>query len=348
MKKPTVLLLLPYPATSFMQRDEAILRSAFSTTTYIYPGSRLKLVTDLLRMIIAGKADIVVCWFIMPNYALVVASLAKLLWRRVVFIAGGLDVDWVQSLNYGAMASPRARQRFLPTLKRSDLILAFSDFSAVRIAHWASYRPAGLHTLYFEVDSNYFQPPSDLSQKERLAVTVCYTINSDTAAQKGVDTFVQAAATLPDVQFVVVGKMEATAVSLQAIASSNVQFVGRISDLELLALYQRAGAYVQLSAHEGFGVAVAEAMACGCIPVITDPASYQTSMPEVVGECGYQAAFGDVQALAVAVRLAVEAAPAQRQAARQRIVEWFAPGTRQQAMINWLRQLDPQKAEEKK
>ena len=61
-----------------------------------------------------------------------------------------------------------------------------------------------------------------------------------------------------------------------------VRFLGRVSDLELIALYSMADVFAFPSFAEGFGVPPLEAMACGT-PVIT---SNTSSLPEVVGDAG--------------------------------------------------------------
>ncbi len=59
-----------------------------------------------------------------------------------------------------------------------------------------------------------------------------------------------------------------------------VLLTGRVSEETKIALYQHAGMYVTPSLHEGFGMTVLEAMACG-VAVI---ASNRTSLPEVAGD----------------------------------------------------------------
>jgi glycosyltransferase involved in cell wall biosynthesis len=62
-------------------------------------------------------------------------------------------------------------------------------------------------------------------------------------------------------------------------AQDGVEYVGRVSDAELLGLYRGAAAYVDASLYEGFGYQVLEAMACGTPVVATDV----TSIPEITG-----------------------------------------------------------------
>ena len=54
-----------------------------------------------------------------------------------------------------------------------------------------------------------------------------------------------------------------------AAAPPNVSFPGHVSRAALRDLYARAAVVAQLSRHEGFGVAAAEAAAMGCALVTT-------------------------------------------------------------------------------
>ncbi|HAW59524.1 MAG TPA: hypothetical protein DCX03_11040 [Bacteroidales bacterium] len=76
-----------------------------------------------------------------------------------------------------------------------------------------------------------------------------------------------------------------------------VTFCGYIPETDLVKLYNVSDLFVFPSLHEGFGLPVLEAMACGC-PVI---ASNTTSLPEVVGNAGVMVNPYSVDELATAI-----------------------------------------------
>ena len=86
---------------------------------------------------------------------------------------------------------------------------------------------------------------------------------------------------------------------------ADVEFLGRVSDEELVDLYRGASVFLDPSLYEGFGYGVLEAMACGA-PVV---ASDRTSMPEVVGEAGLLCDPESPAELAAAVRRVLDEPP---------------------------------------
>ncbi len=66
------------------------------------------------------------------------------------------------------------------------------------------------------------------------------------------------------------------------VREGSVRVLGYLPDAELPALYAHATAVLYLSRYEGFGLPVAEAMACGALVI----ASNATSIPEVLGDAG--------------------------------------------------------------
>jgi glycosyltransferase involved in cell wall biosynthesis len=76
--------------------------------------------------------------------------------------------------------------------------------------------------------------------------------------------------------------------------SKRVQFHYDPNDQELAALYSRCDALVSPSHHEGFGVAVAEAVAAGCFVITTDAGA----LPETSGGLGLVYPSGSAEQLA--------------------------------------------------
>jgi len=102
-------------------------------------------------------------------------------------------------------------------------------------------------------------------------------------------------------QLLVTGKPTAEFCTLADAANARtagcINFLGFVSEEALIALYNRADAFVFPSRYEGFGLPILEAMACGC-PVIC---SNTTSLPEVAGEAALMIDPEDPAALAEAI-----------------------------------------------
>lgn len=83
--------------------------------------------------------------------------------------------------------------------------------------------------------------------------------------------------------------------------SDRVLFPDFFSDADLPALYAGATLFVYPSLYEGFGLPIAEAMACGT-PVVTSNAS---SLPEVAGDAALYFDPRDIEAMADAIQRAL-------------------------------------------
>jgi glycosyltransferase involved in cell wall biosynthesis len=87
--------------------------------------------------------------------------------------------------------------------------------------------------------------------------------------------------------------------------------------------------YVQASRHEGFGLAVAEAMLAGCVPVVMNV----TAMPEVVGDAGVLIESQRPEDVAAGIRRALELGPDANPAARERILTAFPMERRREGIL---------------
>ncbi len=102
---------------------------------------------------------------------------------------------------------------------------------------------------------------------------------------------------------------------LARLEGQGVRHLGRIPRSELIAVLQGARALVYPSLYEGFGLPVAEAMACG-VPVLV---SDRSSLPEVAGDAGLLFDPTDAEGLAAALaRIATDSDLARALGARGR------------------------------
>lgn len=346
---PAVLVVTPAISDGFMRDDLRLLhRFAAAGTLELSrtpaPGGRfLGRVTRVLLnfallayRILRYDMRVVIFWFATRNYAPAMAGLARLLGARVIVITGGKDVSWLPELEWGDMGSAWHRATTGVLMRLADSVLPFSESATREVA--ARYSPRRLRTAYPAVDTEFFTFGED--QARTRVISCCYEYTRDTIRQKGLDQFAEVARRLPDVTFELVGSpvddaARAFAASLPANVIATARIPSRHGYRNALA---RACVYVQLSAHEGFGVAVAEAMACGCVPVVSD----RYSLPEVVGDAGTVLPFGDLDAAAVAIRQALTAGHDRRTAARARVVERFASPKRAALLHEELARLIPE------
>jgi glycosyltransferase involved in cell wall biosynthesis len=117
-----------------------------------------------------------------------------------------------------------------------------------------------------------------------------------------VRAFAKAFADAPSMKLVVVQRLGSNE-RLRSLAQDlrvddRVVFLPELPRSDLIALYNGALALCHPSRWEGFGLPLAEAMACGC-PIVATPIA---SMPEVAGDAALYAGPGDVDAIARALR----------------------------------------------
>jgi glycosyltransferase involved in cell wall biosynthesis len=184
--------------------------------------------------------------------------------------------------------------------------------------------------IYLGIDVEKFRPSGP--KKDRV-ITVG-VVNQSNLKRKGLETFVKSAAYLPHLEFVLVGRFADHSIDyLRSVAPKNVRFTGLLPESELIRCYQEAKVYVQVSAHEAFGVSLAEGMACECVPVVTD----KGAIPEIVGNMGTYVPYGDPAATAEAIKHAMESQDGGT--ARQRIKTMFSVEKRREALLKAVHDL---------
>lgn len=311
---------------SFFDRDREILAGIAEVRSLDnYPPSWRK-----LGAIVSGvwSCDVVYIWFL-GRHAVLPLLLARALGRAVILVAGGWDVASCPEIDYGLLR---------PGLRALLARLLFKVPNKVlSVSH--SNRQEATVNAGVEEDRSVWVPlgfrdfsKRPVAAKERLVVTIG-DVTSSNLKRKGLEDFILVAGRLPDVTFVLVGRWVDGAIDrLKTMAPANVRFSGFLPGDAVDELLEKAAVYAQLSRHEAFGSAVAEAMLHRCVPVVASV----FALPEVVGDTGYTVPSGDIEGCAEAVRAALEDTVAGDRA-RTRILELFPLETRRRMLIEVVR-----------
>ena len=291
--------------------------------------TRTRDIKNILRVIrYILRTDLSFIWFA-GGHATRVVFLSKLFRKKSIVVVGGYEVAKVPEINYGLMLNPKSARRVKYVLENADKILAVSEFNKKEVLKYTNSKNVEL--VYNGVDCKKFTPNGE---KEDLVITVAHSISDITTKIKGLETFIKAAKYLLDTKFIMVGKYLNNSIEhLKAQASPNVEFLGFIPNEDLIKLYQKAKVYCQLSYRESFGMALAEAMACECIPVVTN----RGAIPEVVGDVGYYVPYEDSKATAEAIKEALNADKGKE--ARERIKKMFPIERREKELVKIIRGL---------
>jgi glycosyltransferase involved in cell wall biosynthesis len=235
-----------------------------------------------------------------------------------VQIVGGFDTANMPDIGFGHQRGGLRRWASRWIMRRAGRLVTNSEYSRREIAANTPLRAEEVTVVHHGVPDP-FGALDETRPRDRLALNVG-AVDAGTLVQKGQLPFVEAARLLPDVRFVLAGRWLDDAVErLRAAAGPNVELTGWLSDEQLADLYSRASVYVQPSRHEGFGLAVAEAMLAGCVPVVTDV----TAMPEVVGDAGVLISSQSPEAVAAGIEEAMSRGPQGARRARERILTQF-------------------------
>jgi glycosyltransferase involved in cell wall biosynthesis len=253
--------------------------------------------------------------------------------------------DLIPLLNPGIyLGSPlqhKCYMRKIDSLRRAGLLLSISDYAREEAIGALGLAPDRVVAISTAVDESFVPraptPDALAALRARFGITravvMCAPGGYD--ARKNLPGLVAAYGLLPAAlranhQLLIASRIspadrEALLAHAQrhGLAPDELILTGYVDDDTLIALYQAATLFVFPSLHEGFGMPVLEAMACGT-PAI---GSNTTSIPEVVGLD--EAMFDPAQPESIAAKMAeVLGDPALYERLR-------AHGCRQAAKFSW-------------
>lgn len=225
---------------------------------------------SIVNLIRRSKPDVIVCFYVLHAYPLVL--LKKFFRFSLCVVAMGSDVN--------------LQNTFLDRLVKnviyhnSDLIFANSWSLKNKIE---KERHSNVIVVPSSADPSFFKPLNSRTQLrrkwriqpwKRVVLTVCRLDKN-----KGVDILMRSIKLLnsDDVDLLIAGDGEERK-SLEKLSASlgiqkNVAFLGFRERAELLELYNLADVFALASYSEGLPRVLIEAMACGCVPIVTNVGS---------------------------------------------------------------------------
>jgi glycosyltransferase involved in cell wall biosynthesis len=306
------LLFVHNHPTKFVQLDLALLREKYDVQEW-YQRTRAVNVAALTRAL--TTSDIVVGWFA-SWHTFLPTLLARALHKPSLLIVGGYDTAAMPEIGYGSQRGGIKRLIARSTMRAATALMTNSQSARAELGRNVAVGVARVTVVHHGVAA---VPCAALRNKDQLAITVG-NVDCDNLQRKGLLPFVQAAALLPDVPFVVIGAWRDRAIdTLKAAASTNVHFTGWADERTLNDYYARARVYVQASRHEAFALSLAEAMSFECVPVVARAGA----LPEVVGDTGIYLDSVQPRAIADGVQQGLALEPCWGQRARTRIVREF-------------------------
>jgi glycosyltransferase involved in cell wall biosynthesis len=158
------------------------------------------------------------------------------------------------------------------TIRHSRIVITISEHARSTLLEHYGLEQHRVRAIHLGVDHAVFRPSDKASQGEFLLYPARPWRHKNHA--RLFEAFAQLRRERPKLRLVLTGEGDFGALP------HGVEARGRVSQRELVDLYQRAAALVVPSLYEGFGMPIVEAMACGC-PVACSNA---TSLPEVAGD----------------------------------------------------------------
>lgn len=328
----SLLLLAPSRDLTFVENDVTILSQVYDVdvvTRTDFP-SRRQLLPEVRRRLRDRRHVAVFVWFAEPYDSLFVTLLARCLRCRTIIVPGGYETTSLPNLGYGGLLRRRDGLKVRLALQLADAVFPTSDLLAEEVLRLCT--PRRLRVIYPGIDCNLFAPDGP---RERTVVTVG-TVGAKTWQLKGLDVFACISKRIPEARFLVVGPCTDAEVHarLRTMGGPNLDFTTRrLPAPEMAEVFKRACVAAQLSARESFGIALAEAMATGCVPVATRVGF----LPEVVGDTGLLVEHHDISGTVEAIRTALESGDGL--AARRRVCTRFGFERRRHSLLESVRQV---------
>ena len=168
-------------------------------------------------------------------------------------------------------------------VRTSRHILTVSEFSKREILRFYPFlKEQDITVVYNATDETLFRTLPEIEEpQEHFALAV-----SSLDPRKNFARLIEAFQDIPDCKLYIVGSSHRVFGESQENKGDNIRYLGRVTDEELVRLYNQAVCFIFPSLYEGFGLPPIEAMSCGCPVLVSD-------IPVLHEVCGDAATYFD-------------------------------------------------------
>jgi glycosyltransferase involved in cell wall biosynthesis len=287
----------------------------------------------------------------MAGYHTLIPSLLSFLrLKKHVIILHGAECNTLSEIGYGIFHKPILGAIAAFSMRHANLLLPVSEYLIYQNNTYLSDPPIAMgltrhikgklpaiEVIHNGVNTETFTI-KNTSRREKSFLTVATGLDSQrTYLLKGIDLLLKLARENPDYHITIAGSLLVYDYKNEL---PNVHIVGPVPNEGLVEIYNEHMYYCQLSMSEGFGVSLCEAMACGCIPIV----SRVGIMPDIVGHTGFVLEKRDSSMLDALVRNTVIQSTKKKEDAREQICQRFDIAIREKKLLEAIDHLSNNKS----
>jgi glycosyltransferase involved in cell wall biosynthesis len=334
--------------SSFILSDQRLLEKHYTVRPYYINNSNgLKYAFSLVKLVffLIFQGRMAKIYFIRfaDWHAAIIAFFKKIYRKKFIIVVGGFDAFHLPEYSYGVyhrkirgMCVKYAFRNATLILPNSPCLIEYTNTYASEkpiqggIRHFVPDLKTDIKVVYNGFDTDYWRN-TEVTEKKDIVITVAKVNNLRNFHLKGVDSFIELAAKMPDYKFRIAGLSKEFLSRHPAIhIPDNLEVVGFVPHQELLKYYLESKVFCLFSLTEGMSNVLCEAMLCECIPV----GSNVTFIPEIIDDCGYIVNHRDIKEMKEKVETALKVSPSLGKLAKQRIIDNYSSKTREDALID--------------
>ncbi len=330
----------------FITKDIEILKSRFNNIS-----CRLKFTDNLVSVFTFLKQ----IFFILKNLnknAILITQFAgyqsviptfigKVCGLKNYIILGGTDCNWLPSINYGNYNKRLLRWATEYSLKNAfHLIPVNEELVECEYSYTdLDFKKQGFKSFIKNIDTPYTVIYNGIDiEKYKLMhkfrepksfITICSVLEDPKRRLvKGIDLILEIALLMPDITITIIGGSFPN----DLVVPKNIKTIPFLPNDQLPEILNKHQFYLQLSLTEGFPNAVIEAMACGCIPIVSSVGA----MPMIVEDSGFVLRTKNIELLSSIIINALDTYSYEKLMKSRQKAEKFDIKNRQNALLKLL------------